>query len=339
MASVTLSNPTEDGYIRYLTSYEKKKDTEKLCAGRYLIQTPWMGRAYVEWDISSIPDNATINVVKFKYHGSKHASDCEIREMLGTRPSTTSNAQSIWDEIGEGTVYASPSGFPEEGANKEVDLGSSAASDLQSQLSADWFAIGIRSLSEENPYTLNEIYAEEYGSADPKPTLYVEYTEPSGLEIQASTTVSPTLNLTYSLIEVLKIQPSITVSPTLSLAYNLEAVEALVLGGVQLQRVLDILKMKSQIIAEKLLPGSDTPHRTVSSHMGLTWEIRGTLKAGSWSQFRQKVETLEGLADGQPKTFLDYFGCSHTVIISDVEVKRKAGELYRGEYVIRFYQA
>jgi hypothetical protein len=135
-------------------------------------------RGYFEWNLSAIPDYATITNTVFKYHGSSHNIDCHIHEMVGTRPSTESNDntgnQAIFDEAGEGTVYANPDGFPIAGTDKEQDLGDSADSDLQSQLSSNWFAIGIQSDSEGGPsYSL--IYSEDYGVADPKPTLYVEY--------------------------------------------------------------------------------------------------------------------------------------------------------------------
>jgi len=72
-------------------------------------------------------------------------------------------------------VYANVAGFPVVGAKQEIDLGSSAALDLQNHLSADWFAIGIQSNNEATEAT-SSIYSEDYLSPDPPPTLYVEYT-------------------------------------------------------------------------------------------------------------------------------------------------------------------
>ncbi|GAH73698.1 unnamed protein product, partial [marine sediment metagenome] len=101
--------------------------------------------------------------------------DCHIHEMLGVQPSTTDNTDNvIFNEIGEGTIYADPMGFPVALAKQEVDLGASANSDLQSQLVANWFAIGIQSDDEEQDL-MSYIFSSNYTFADPKPTLYVEY--------------------------------------------------------------------------------------------------------------------------------------------------------------------
>jgi len=132
-------------------------------------------RSYIEWDISSIPDGATITDIIFKYHGYTNNIDCHIHECVGQRPSTAGDG-ALYDEIGEGTVYADPAGFPEVGTNKQVDLGASADSDLQNQLTADWFAIGIQS-DNEGTKAVSNIRSEEYAST-PDPTLYVEYTVP-----------------------------------------------------------------------------------------------------------------------------------------------------------------
>ena len=169
--SVELSDPTEDGNVSEV--YFRDNSYSRLCIN---LDPEWdICRAYVEWDTSSIPDQAIITKTVFKYHGSRHDVDAHIHEMLGARPSTSSD-QAVYDEAGEGTVYADLAGFPEVGADKEVDLGSSANSDLQSLLDEDWFAIGIQSDNENFLAGYSTIMSEEYENADPKPTLYAEYT-------------------------------------------------------------------------------------------------------------------------------------------------------------------
>lgn len=170
----TLSNPTDDDTITYSTFYY-------FSGWNYLqigASTGWLYRAYVEWDISSIPDSVFIQKVVFKYHGYTHNIDCKIREMLDYQPSsgpkTFENCEKIFNEIGEGTIYVDPSGFPEVGINKEIDLGSDALLDLQNQLTSDWFAIGIQS-DNEGILQSSNIWAEEKIEADPSPTLYIEY--------------------------------------------------------------------------------------------------------------------------------------------------------------------
>jgi len=200
--SATLSDPTEDGHIMFDGATDYTRDSGILM---YVgLDSGYYFRAYVGWDISSIPDSATITDTVFKYHGKTHASDCHIHEMLGCRPSVQpdndAGNQAIYDEAGEGTVYADPAGFPEAGTGKEQDLGTSADSDLQSQLPSDWFAIGIQS-DNEAISAYSTIYSEEYASADPKPTLYVVYMvgdapnkptnlQPSVRQITTSVTIS-----------------------------------------------------------------------------------------------------------------------------------------------------
>jgi len=175
----TLSNPTQDGHVYYyyasgMSGYSRDS-TGDVIKMYDMIVVPYYiyyyYRGYVEWDVSSIPDGATISDTDFKYHGKSTGSGAHINEMLGTRPSTSSDL-AVYTEIGEGTTYANPAGFPEAGTNKQVDLGGDADLDLQDQLSSDWFAIGL--MGEGTSTT--EIYSEEYASANPKPTLYVEYT-------------------------------------------------------------------------------------------------------------------------------------------------------------------
>lgn len=178
--SVTLDDPTEDGDISHATNppgdYTRDNTGEEIEAGKRVTYDTLV-RAYVEWDVSSIPDGATILDTLFKYHGKSRTTDSHVHEMLGARPSTSTNQQ-VYDEAGEGTVYVDPFPFPVEEPLQQVDLGSSADSDLQSQLSLDWFAVGIQD-DAEYFYQSNYIYSSEYAEADPKPTLYVEYTPPN----------------------------------------------------------------------------------------------------------------------------------------------------------------
>ncbi|MBA7687937.1 hypothetical protein ES703_96411 [subsurface metagenome] len=187
--SASLSDPIEDGYIKRdveVGGYERDT-TSFLIAGRF----EWfaekdINRVYIEWDISSIPDSATITNVVFKYHGDSHQIDCHIHEMMGTRPSTASDA-AVYLEAGTGTVYAGPAGFPVEGTDKEVDLGASADADLEYQLThGDWFAIGIQS-DDESQKKLSKIRSEEDAGATPKPTLFIEYTLPTWQEVETWT--------------------------------------------------------------------------------------------------------------------------------------------------------
>lgn len=180
-SSVTLDDPTEDGYISNENGFYIRWPGDTNIAIGYDSGEGQRWRGYVEWDVEVIPDGASITQTVFKYSGNWNEIDCHIHEMLGYQP-TLHDEQSIYDEVGEGTVYADPDGFPIASSGQEVDLGSNANIDLASQLSLDWFAIGIQ--SDDEAQNLDSfIYSEEQPGVDPPPTLYVEYTPPAvGLE-------------------------------------------------------------------------------------------------------------------------------------------------------------
>lgn len=164
--SVTLSDPTEDGYIDYDGSETYERDSTGMTI---FISGRNDQRGYVGWDVSSISDSIIITKVVFKYHGDYYEADAHVHAMAN-QPSVSDNSV-VYNDAGDGTVYDTPAGFPTEGQNKEADLGSSAVSDLQNQLSSDWFAIGI-DMSDGSDAC--DIRSEE-APATPNPTLYIEY--------------------------------------------------------------------------------------------------------------------------------------------------------------------
>ncbi len=177
--TVTLNNPTIDAYIDKTGASYTRIDGTSMNIGFFLAGgNTW--RAYIEWDVSTIPDGSTITDTVFRYEGAQSDIDCHIHEMVGTRPSTQpdndAGNQAIYDEAGEGTIYADPAGFPVLAQNQSVDLGASADSDLAAQLALDWFAIGIQS-DNEGSNNSSAIWSETYvGPPVPPPTLYVVYT-------------------------------------------------------------------------------------------------------------------------------------------------------------------
>ncbi len=170
-ATSTFNDPTEDGYIddTYTRTNTSTSITFYNVAGS-------VRRGYVEWDISSIPDDATIDDVDFNYHGyvavnSQHEGQIYPMEL---RPSVSGN-EDVWNDIANGTKYYGANGFPEIGTGKTVDLGSSADSDVQSHLALDWFAIGLKGEDEVTQGRTKRFYSEDFASANPKPTLQVTY--------------------------------------------------------------------------------------------------------------------------------------------------------------------
>lgn len=154
-------------------------------------------RSYVEWDISGIPSGSSVTKVEFRYNGFEHhasGDNSDIRAMA-SKPSISS-AATIYGDCADGAAYLSNDAvFPEVGVTKDVGGASGPAwdsdpkGDVETALGVGWFAIGMKTQETETPGAnqnfTHDIYAEEQtDAADPKPTLYVEYTPPvaAGLE-------------------------------------------------------------------------------------------------------------------------------------------------------------
>ena len=126
-----------------------------------------------EWDISSIPDTATIVDVSLKYHGKTNNIDCHIHD-IDNRPNVTADS-TLYSDIADGTEFVNQDGFPIVATNQIIDLGSNADSDLEGRLTDNWWAIGLTSDNELSD-NISTLYPEEDGAATPPPTLMVNYT-------------------------------------------------------------------------------------------------------------------------------------------------------------------
>jgi len=152
-------------------------------------------RAGLEFNTTSIPDTATIQDVDFSFDVVSVASprNCDYMP-FASQPSTLTTAQQFTD-IGDGTAYlANDAVCITTGDNKSVDLGTTADSDLQSRLVANWFAVGIKANSEAGAGTTTgrvDILKSTGGSPTPPPTLTVLY---SGYFIDAVTDLQITGN-------------------------------------------------------------------------------------------------------------------------------------------------
>jgi len=164
-------DPVEDGYILLNESLAPnffRHNEEKV------IMAHSFARGYAEWDISSIPDTATILKPFFGYHSLFKDGVSDVREMSG-RPSVDVN-KIVYTDAGDGIVYVSGlTGFPEDsGENYTVNLGLDAREKLISQLSEGWFAMGF-SVTDLN--TSIGITSKEGSTPNMQaPTLVVNYT-------------------------------------------------------------------------------------------------------------------------------------------------------------------
>jgi len=177
-------DPTEDGDIEeYLGDYTKDSANDRMVFGQNISYVKM--RAYVEWDISGIPDDASITNVMFKYHCWGSYWGCELPNIMGLttyQPSARTGEQ-LWGDIGSGSTLVSGWDGPVVGTGQEQDLGTTADSEVEGQLSDNWYAIGFMNIIAEDycPGDVASIYTEEKDpAAEPPPTLYVEYTEGGG---------------------------------------------------------------------------------------------------------------------------------------------------------------
>nr|NQU90236.1 carboxypeptidase regulatory-like domain-containing protein [Bacteroidota bacterium] len=99
-------------------------------------------RGWARFNTSAIPDGSAINSVELNIYVSDDnyayfdVMSIEADPLLGT-------ALGVFDDIGDGTQYAHyASNFPDPGWYV-VDLGATAAGDLQALLGDDWFSVGL----------------------------------------------------------------------------------------------------------------------------------------------------------------------------------------------------
>lgn len=184
------NNPTEDGLVRTPNTQStscstgtKTKSTDVDFMGANIPpsnQDNSCARGYVEWSISSIPDNADVSNTVFKGEVSlvSNAANCDYMPMT-SQPSATS-ANNVWTDIGDGTAYLSNNNAcTTTGTDKSLDLGSSADTDVENMLSSNWFALGVKATSETRTSGVDRIMywaSEDDAGATPKPTLEITYT-------------------------------------------------------------------------------------------------------------------------------------------------------------------
>ena len=174
LVTVNITSINEDGSIWYDGgSYTRFNLSTTLNISYYDIIPGRHNNTYIEWNISSIPDSATIVNTSFKYHGVAARNNLEIYAMEHQPSHFKFSDQDVYNDTGDGTTYVADFDLAKPG-NQILDLGSSADSDLEDQLLVNWFAIGISdTVSPEG--TVGSIYSNEAVKADPYPTLMVQY--------------------------------------------------------------------------------------------------------------------------------------------------------------------
>ncbi|MCD6162313.1 MAG: hypothetical protein J7K40_07860, partial [candidate division Zixibacteria bacterium] len=133
-------------------------------------------KGFAEFDISTIPKNANITNITFRYNGRIHNMDCNISNM--TIQPSNSSGEIIFNNIGSYEDYFNNSDFPVIGTNQSINLGLCAINDLQLAINeSNWFSIGFYTDSSISPPSI--INASENIDATPPPTLTIEYQVPA----------------------------------------------------------------------------------------------------------------------------------------------------------------
>lgn len=167
-----ITNIIEDGYISLGGGVYTKFNGSVVLYGANNGAVSY--RSYVEWNISDLP-NFTISNVYFYYEGVVHKTPCNLTT-LTTHPSTgVANNTLFWD-IGNGTVIASANSFPIAGVEASIQMNAAGVADLQAALTAGqpWYAIGYRGINEAAGGD-NRSYIRSLEGVGLAPLLYVEF--------------------------------------------------------------------------------------------------------------------------------------------------------------------
>jgi len=178
--------PSYDGYLVYDSDtglYTTDFDSTTIKIG-YVDASHTYNRGFIEWDTSILESG--INVIELallcETTRETNARDSQIREILGARPKDFYDGSitdgELFAEIGEGTIYYNTAGFMINGAyNQYIDLGTSAETDFETNLTNGWFGIGIQSTNEAyvNYLVISKMLSSENVLSRPMPTLKVSY--------------------------------------------------------------------------------------------------------------------------------------------------------------------
>jgi len=141
-------------------------------------------RIYLEFDLTPIPDDATITKVELvvQIAAATSAVNCDVRQMndYSTAP-RSDTAANVWTNAGDGTTYISNNNFCTTTGQKTLDLGSTAITDVSNARTAsplEQFSVGLGFNSETRDATTRSvtIAMSEHGTASNNPKLKVTFT-------------------------------------------------------------------------------------------------------------------------------------------------------------------
>lgn len=146
------------------------------------------------WDISLIPDDATISDTDLRYDVSSVTNpfNCNFKE-INNYP-TTALGPTLWTDIQDGTTFVSDnSGCTTIGTDKLLDLGTDADLDVQSQLAFNWWSVGISPTSFARDSTSSHTIDFGDGSFELQIT-YTDGTAPTGAFVDGDSNTNISTN-------------------------------------------------------------------------------------------------------------------------------------------------
>jgi hypothetical protein len=159
-------------------------------------------RTVLEWDTTAIPDSSTITNVNLRYDVTAtpyNVRNCDFMAMAN-QPSISTNAINYVD-AGDGTTYVNNNAGCTTIANDKIlDLGTSADTDLQSLLAANWFGLGIKLDNEVRD-------ANYYGQSESGGSWDLEVTYTLPLPDAVDDLISPTQS--YGVVDLTWTQPNL----------------------------------------------------------------------------------------------------------------------------------
>jgi hypothetical protein len=173
-------NPTSwDGYILSIDGSPTRHDEPSIFVGwEEIFPGPleYTFRGFFYFDISTIPDTATITDVDFSFNVSVIGTMTQNIDINSLEDELSQSDQDLFDDIGDGTTYISNNNAFSTAGWKTRDLGSSADSDLQDELSVDnsW-GVGMKRTTESGTSAKGEVWASD---TDSDPYINVTYDLP-----------------------------------------------------------------------------------------------------------------------------------------------------------------
>ncbi|WP_155991553.1 LamG domain-containing protein [Candidatus Nitrosotenuis uzonensis] len=240
-------------------------------------------RTAVEYNISSIDSRAVITDVKTSFTTASFASTrtCEVRAIEirptshtlgGTQSSPEPDAQILWDDIGNGTQYATgivcaaTSGGP-------IDLGSGADNNLQTAIDngQTWFALGWKLDDEVRP-TVNP---SERGSLFSAITMTVTYNFKAKLseKLGIKDSISFTKNISKQFSDKLGMRDLLLVNKHLikTLTENLGITKTVI--STKIQTANERLGIQDTITVKKTTINLNERLGILDANVGLTRQV------------------------------------------------------------------